>query len=817
MTGILNKATLLRLAPLGIIILLVCLFFYKVTILGEIFYWRDIFAHSYPAKKLFALAVISGEFPLWNPYIQTGIPYLADLSNQALYFTNMLFVILPDQTALNISILISYFLAGLFSYLLVRSLTNNEFISIYTGIAYPLCGYCVSLSCNLEYLSAIPWVPAVFWAYYEIFKTGKTIYIFLASAFLSMLIFAGDPMSFYFTALFLLLFSLFQLKSSVQPRFIFVFSLLILLLSLGLSAIQLLPSFELSSLSTRAEGLTFKEATVWSTHPVRYIELLFPGYFGHHFSYPAYWGNFMFKDYFSDLPWAESIYIGIIPLIMAVYAFLNDQKIDKYYWLLITIVSIVLSFGHYGLFYKVCFNILPGLDKFRYPEKLLLFVSLGIIVLSAYGLKDLINQNFKLPKNCKAYLLFPASILLFVFLFDFSSIIPLSEMQTTGAVNTAFINMNFNINITYFLIILTTMVTGTIILQKSKQYNKLLIFVIALCFIDIFLINSKAYDTTKINFFNQSNKYASAILNDWKYLYPPRLMTKIFPDDKLSKENLEYYSKKDDPAFFLNNFYAFIFKYYLKNLKPNRSNLYQIATIYTVSPLKLKKVETLINYYRQRKPLIMPESLDIRYIMLKPDLSGMYTKDNAFKQLIKNDPFDEMLLVLEKPSNRAFITNNYKYFNNSEEVKKAITEEDFDTSKNVALVWKHPDKGAKKLLSTESSVVLNSYRFNSIELETSTENEAFLVILDSYYPGWKAYIENKEIEIIEANYIFKALKIPAGSHKIKLTFDPNNFKAGIAVSLITLLILIFFIIRVKKLPFITSKNNGFDDLSSRNS
>ena len=56
------------------------------------------------------------------------------------------------------------------------------------------------------------------------------------------------------------------------------------------------------------------------------------------------------------------------------------------------------------------------------------------------------------------------------------------------------------------------------------------------------------------------------------------------------------------------------------------------------------------------------------------------------------------------------------------------------------------------------------------------------VLLDSYYPGWHAYVDGKEARILAANYAFWAVEVRAGKHRVEFRYRPRSFYAGLGVT-----------------------------------
>jgi len=77
---------------------------------------------------------------------------------------------------------------------------------------------------------------------------------------------------------------------------------------------------------------------------------------------------------------------------------------------------------------------------------------------------------------------------------------------------------------------------------------------------------------------------------------------------------------------------------------------------------------------------------------------------------------------------------------------------------------------------------------HQLAYDVYTDKPAFLVLSEIYYPaGWKARLDGKEIPIHPANYVLRGLQIPAGQHKLELSFEPSSYKQSVILSLIGLL------------------------------
>ena len=96
-----------------------------------------------------------------------------------------------------------------------------------------------------------------------------------------------------------------------------------------------------------------------------------------------------------------------------------------------------------------------------------------------------------------------------------------------------------------------------------------------------------------------------------------------------------------------------------------------------------------------------------------------------------------------------------------------------------------PDLGSPA--AAGSVVTVNSYRLNQVELQAKMAAPGFVVLSDTYYPGWRATIDGQPTPVYRANALVRAVYVPAGEHSIRFIFRPPDFLAGAGISGATLL------------------------------
>jgi hypothetical protein len=169
--------------------------------------------------------------------------------------------------------------------------------------------------------------------------------------------------------------------------------------------------------------------------------------------------------------------------------------------------------------------------------------------------------------------------------------------------------------------------------------------------------------------------------------------------------------------------------------------------------------------------------------------------------------------------NRVEFVNHWHIVNSDNEALALMLRPDYDPRKQV--VVQKPEKASVLPFLTETQtqqepvIVINTQQTgeagsNFSECETVQINEeshslhsarfavtnscdGYLVFSEPYYPGWRVYVEGKQVPILRANYAFSAVFLEAGKHKVERHYRPNSVLFGTVSSLIFCGILAFII------------------------
>src|SRR5438128_11471076 len=141
--------------------LLLCLTYPDVVFGWGTFFHRDYALFGYPLAAYHRASFWRGEVPLWNPFNDCGLPFLAQWNTMTLYPLSVFYLVLPLSWSLGVFCLGHLFMGGLGIYFLGRRWPNNPFAGAMAGVAFPFTALMlISLMWpkNMAALACLPWV-----------------------------------------------------------------------------------------------------------------------------------------------------------------------------------------------------------------------------------------------------------------------------------------------------------------------------------------------------------------------------------------------------------------------------------------------------------------------------------------------------------------------------------------------------------------------------------------------------------------------------------------------------------------------------------
>ena len=186
--------------------------------------------------------------------------------------------------------------------------------------------------------------------------------------------------------------------------------------------------------------------------------------------------------------------------------------------------------------------------------------------------------------------------------------------------------------------------------------------------------------------------------------------------------------------------------------------------------VKLRRYDDLINEYFSRTDTVRV-----------PKILNMLNT----KYMIFGDTENPEAVVNPQANGNAWFVSELKFVNSPNEEIKQIGEVD---TKKIAVISKDDKKYFEgKPMQPDPAAVLNltKYQPNELEFKTQSKTPQLAVFSEIYYPkGWKMFINDQEVPYIKANYLLRAVHIPAGNHTVKMIFEPAVIQTGKLISMI---------------------------------
>src|SRR5205823_1749211 len=88
----------------------------------------------------------------------------------------------------------------------------------------------------------------------------------------------------------------------------------------------------------------------------------------------------------------------------------------------------------------------------------------------------------------------------------------------------------------------------------------------------------------------------------------------------------------------------------------------------------------------------------------------------------------------------------------------------------------------KVINQTQARIIPRQFSAHRVVLETIAEEPSMVVVAQTFYPCWRAYVDGQPARLWNANHAFQAFQVPVGSHKVQLIFRDRSFSAGLAIS-----------------------------------
>ena len=393
-------AQFLAALPLAVVCGALVVLLWPVLFGSQTLFYRDLFQQYIGTGRLLHSGSWFGGL-LWDPFVNGGQPLLGNPNRFILYPSRVLYGVLSPTSALNLEIALHLFLGGVGSVLLARRLGVSGAGSAVTGLSYSLSGLSISITNHLGRLMAYHWVPWILLAVHVgLCERGRNSWRWrgaLPALFMIQWL-TGTAEVVATTAMMAIGWVVVLHRRDSHRGQALVRGVGLVTLGVGMAAIQIVPAAEMVYRSDRTSYTPNGTSTEWSVHPLRFPEMVVPGYCGPiDVVNPArhYWGAGLIDHGF---PLILSIYLGASAVFLALVGWMRSGSDPM--WaslrLLFAILfggAVLIACGNYLPIIGGAWSAIPGLNVFRYPVKALLVIGLPLALLAGRGVDGWLKAN----------------------------------------------------------------------------------------------------------------------------------------------------------------------------------------------------------------------------------------------------------------------------------------------------------------------------------------------------------------------------------------------------------------------------------------
>jgi hypothetical protein len=710
--------------------LLIVATFPGVLLGGTTFIFRDFGMFSYPVAYFHRQSFWRGELPLWNPFNNCGLPFLAQWNTLALYPFSLIYLMLPLTWSLSFFCLAHLFWGGLGMYFLAHRWTNHRLAAGLAGVIFSFNGLSLNFLMWPSHMATFSWLPWVVWLGQRAWREGGRALVWgtMAGA---MQMLAGGPETIVATWLILLVLACGDwieekaLRRRIVSRFLGMGMLVAVV-----CAVQLLPFLELLAHSQRDRDYS-ASAHDWCMPFWGWANFLVPLFR----TSPTAQGVFLQNGQY----WTSSYYAGIGTVLLAAVAVwrVRDWRVRAIAALVF--LGLVLALGDSTLLYRglrVCF---PGLGFVRYPVKFVILVLALAPLLAAFGVAALAGQT----RPAGRFELIGALVVLFlvgaIVALDWKSSLPEDAWRATW---------QSGLSRAVFLV-LAFLFTSALLWSDGRRRILFGCFLLVLFWLE-FVTHAPTQNPGA-----KPSIYASG----WA-----RAQLSLRPEPKLGGSRVMLLP--DALEFLRRNPMASLEKTYLRNRLAIRVNcnlldeLPQIDGFFSLIPREASRVTALPYDHTEQ---VFPRLLD-------------------FLGVAQATVPGKTLDWVPRPSAMPLVTAGQRpVFADDRTAFDALSQTNPDLRQLVFL----PLQARMSIATTQQTsarVLDTKFANQSISILAEAPAASLVVIAQTHYPAWKAYVDGQPTTIWRANYAFQALEVPAGRHQIKMVYEDKKLLAGAVLS-----------------------------------
>lgn len=710
----------------------------------------DVITQIYPWKRVTVDAWKHGELPLWNPFSFSGTSHVGNYQSAVFSPINALFFMLPEIHAWSIMILLQPILSGLFMFLFLRRLRVSAASSVFGSIAFMFCGFIVVWLAYGTLAYAVLFLPLILYGIDTYITDNKKWAIVLAVLALGLSFLSGHFQMSLYVFMYAISFLVYHAIVTKNKRRT-VIALFFIFLGVSIAAPQILPAFKSYTMAVRSSMFLKGEVIPW-----QYLITIFS---------PDFYGNPVTRnDWFGHYAeWAS--FIGVAPLFLALFAIWHNGKNQVIRYFSVMAVSILLLAFQTPLVDLLFALRIPVLSTSA-ASRIIVLVSFSLAVLSGFGLDALASAWEKTKRKKFAVWWLTSIIFIGIVWIILKFAHPLSPEKLAVAIRNSYLPT--------FLLAATLGVAG-LGFFIPKRFRILLLYLLVLI---------TAFD---------SYRFASK----WMPFDPAGL---VYP--QLSVISTLQTLVRRDQARVFGNIGNEVGSAFGIPLIEGYDAVYQqrygrlITATETGKTKEVNRSVVALNKHGKYTEDVL-QLLGVRYYAHKKSDARLpwaypFWELSQYDRIWEDEHFE--IIENKKSLPRAFLASSYVVATGEESILEVLFESGIDKRETLVLEQTpafEPEAG-------EGVATIASYLTGHIAIETASKVPKLLFLSDVYDSGWRADIDGKPVELYRADYDFRAVPVPAGTHTVRMRYAPREITVGFAIAGFATLVVVSFLIWKKR-------------------
>ena len=716
----------------------------------------DLASFLWPAHHFAARSLQSGVLPFWNPYLFAGSPFAADIQNGLFYPPNLLaWLVARPFTYRALELLaVGHFLVAVWGMTFcLRILGVGRLAALAGSVVFSFSGFMVAHLGHLNLMATAAWAPWAIGLLLRSLQSGSLIAAVGAGAVFGVALLAGHPQMAFLSAGLLVMAGLWGRwrglrtgRPGIAERLTWArLSLHLALLfsvAIGVAAVQLVPFLELTGYSLR-QTLTYAESAAFPLERRGLLLLLVPHFFGP--SLGDFWGMNSLTESYG--------YLGIITAPLAALGVLASRGHPwRLFWLLLAVGGLLLSLGERTVLHGWLYELLPAFERLRVPGRFLFYVTVGTAVLAAFGFDSLAAPTrlrpalrFLLSGSRLLLLLVGLAVALLLFaVLTNQDKDPLIFRRTIEALESGIMSVVF-----------LALGLATLWSRFRRPRRWLAPAMFALLVTDLFSanqgLNLTDHDPTGGFQHEAIAGYLKAQPGPFRIDPVTGIADRLQPDWSLTQS-------QEDVLGLFNPLALRDYQRYWENLGSRSNPAYDLlAARFLIGakdvPLDRAKFEVAftghpsLNVYHNTAALPMAQ--------LVPE-AAVLPSDELWRRL-REGPWDPRALLLAE---------------DAPPLPASLPPTGVTTAGALDLLdWQRPTP-------------------NDLRLRVRAPGAGYLLIVQNYYPGWRAWVDGQLTPLFRADGVFQALALDVGIHEVALRFQPTAWPVALLASVGTWLMVL---------------------------